>query len=120
VLVDARAGERYRGEVEPIDPRPGHIPGAGNVPAADLYENGRMPSDDRLRELFAAATGRRSVGSLPADPAVAAYCGSGVAAARDVLALAVLGVPAALFPGSWSAWSNDPLRRAALGRRADR
>jgi thiosulfate/3-mercaptopyruvate sulfurtransferase len=119
VLVDARAGERYRGEVEPIDPRPGHIPGAVNVPAADLYENGRMPSDDRLRELFAAATGRRSVGSLPAVPAVAAYCGSGVAAARDVLALAVLGVPAALFPGSWSAWSNDPLRRAALGRRAD-
>ena len=52
VLVDARAGERYRGEVEPLDPRPGHIPGAVNVPAATLYEDGRMPTDDRLRELL--------------------------------------------------------------------
>ncbi len=52
VIVDARAGERYRGEVEPLDPRPGHIPGAVNVSAATLYEDGRMPAEDRLRELL--------------------------------------------------------------------
>jgi thiosulfate/3-mercaptopyruvate sulfurtransferase len=111
VLVDARAGERYRGEVEPLDPRAGHIPGAVNVSAATLYEDGRMPADDRLRELLEPALGPAADPEQP----VAAYCGSGVSAARDVLALAVLGVDAALFPGSWSAWSNDPLRPAALG-----
>ena len=57
VLVDARAGERYRGEVEPLDPRPGHVPGAVNVSAATLYEDGRMPTDDRLRELLSPALG---------------------------------------------------------------
>ncbi len=115
VLVDARAGERYRGEVEPLDPRPGHIPGAVNVSAATLYDDGRMPTDDRLRALLAPALGP-DLGPVddPTTP-VAAYCGSGVSAARDVLALAVLGVDAALFPGSWSAWSNDPRRPAALG-----
>lgn len=111
VLVDGRAGERYRGEVEPLDPRAGHIPGAVNVPASSLYDDGRMPSDDELR--------RRLGPVLPAvgddAPAVAAYCGSGVSATRDILALAVLGVDAALFPGAWSAWSNDPARPAALG-----
>jgi thiosulfate/3-mercaptopyruvate sulfurtransferase len=106
-LVDGRAPERYRGEVEPLDPRAGHIPGAVNVPAAGLYEAGRMPSDEALRGLLRPALDR----GLP----VAAYCGSGVSAARDVLALAVLGVDAALFPGSWSAWSNDPGRPAAVG-----
>jgi thiosulfate/3-mercaptopyruvate sulfurtransferase len=111
VLVDARAGERYRGEVEPLDPRPGHVPGAVNVSAATLYEDGRMPTDDRLRELLSPALGP----VLDPETPVAAYCGSGVSAARDVLALAVLGVDAALFPGSWSAWSNDPRRPAALG-----
>jgi thiosulfate/3-mercaptopyruvate sulfurtransferase len=115
VLVDARAGERYRGEMEPIDPRAGHIPGAVNVPAAELYEHGRMPSDDRLRELFAPAMSFTSTPSSNAGPGVATYCGSGVSAARDVLALAVLGVDAALFAGSWSAWSNDPRRPAAVG-----
>ena len=82
-----------------------------NVPAASLYDDGRMPADDELR--------RRLAPALPAvagRPAVAAYCGSGVSAARDVLALAVLGVDAALFPGSWSAWSNDPDRPAAWAR----
>jgi thiosulfate/3-mercaptopyruvate sulfurtransferase len=108
VLLDTRSAERYRGEVEPVDPRPGHIPGAVNLPTAALYEDGRMPSDAQLRECF---------GSVlePGVSGVAAYCGSGVSAARDVLALAVLGVDAALFPGSWSAWSNDPARPAALG-----
>ena len=110
VLVDARAGERYRGEVEPLDPRAGHIPGAVNVSAATLYDDGRMPPNDRLRELLGPA--------LSSEVPVAAYCGSGVSAARDVLALAVLGVDAALFPGSWSAWSNDPARPAAVGATA--
>ena len=127
VLIDARAGERYRGEIEPIDPRPGHIPGAVNVPASELYENGRMPSDERLRELLAPVTAHQASPSPTAQPfwppraplPVATYCGSGVSATRDVLALAVLGVDAALFPGSWSAWSNDPLRPASRGPQAD-
>jgi thiosulfate/3-mercaptopyruvate sulfurtransferase len=113
VIVDARAGERYRGEVEPLDPRAGHIPGAVSVSAATLYEDGRMPADDRLRELLGPARGP----ALDLETPVAAYCGSGVSAARDVLAFAVLGVDAALFPGSWSAWSNDPRRPAELGAR---
>ena len=112
VLVDARAGERYRGEVEPLDPRPGHVPGAVNVSAATLYEDG--PDADRRPAPRAART-RPRTGVLDPETPVAAYCGSGVSAARDVLALAVLGVDAALFPGSWSAWSNDPRRPAALG-----
>jgi thiosulfate/3-mercaptopyruvate sulfurtransferase len=110
VLVDGRAGGRYRGEVEPLDPRPGHIPGAVNVPAASLYDDGRMPADHELRRRLAPA-----LDAMQDRPAVAAYCGSGVSAARDVLTFAVLGIDAALFPGSWSAWSNDPDRPAALG-----
>jgi thiosulfate/3-mercaptopyruvate sulfurtransferase len=117
VLVDARAGERYRGEVEPLDPRSGHIPGAVNVSAATLYDEGRMPSDDELRRQFEPALGpvHEPIEATERLRPVAAYCGSGVSAARDVLALAVLGVDAALFPGSWSAWSNDPERPAAVG-----
>lgn len=114
VLVDARAGERYRGEVEPLDPRAGHIPGAVNVSAATLYDDGRMPSDERLRRLLEPVVGHGQPAAGVTVP-VAAYCGSGVSAARDVLALAVLGVDAALFPGSWSAWSNDARRPAAVG-----
>jgi thiosulfate/3-mercaptopyruvate sulfurtransferase len=108
VLVDGRSAERYRGETEPLDPRAGHVPGAVNVSAASLYQGGRMPSDAELRVLLAPALEGDRTG-------VAAYCGSGVSAARDVLALAVLGVEASLYPGSWSAWSNDPARPAALG-----
>ena len=115
VIVDARAAERYRGEVEPLDPRPGHIPGAVNVSAATLYEDGRMPPEDRLRELLEPALGSARGPALDPERPVAAYCGSGVSAARDILAFAVLGVDAALFPGSWSAWSNDPRRPAELG-----
>jgi thiosulfate/3-mercaptopyruvate sulfurtransferase len=108
LLIDARAAERYRGEVEPLDPRAGHIPGAINAPAAGLFDgDGRLPDDDELR----AALGDAASGDRP----VSVYCGSGVSAARDVLALAVLGVDAALFAGSWSAWSNDPDRPVATG-----
>lgn len=107
-LVDVRAAERYRGEAEPIDPRAGHIPGAVNaLHAASLFTpSGHLPSDDDLR---------RAAGDLSDGPQLAAYCGSGVSAARTVLALAVLDVPAALFPGSWSAWSSDTDRPVATG-----
>ncbi|HYG94136.1 MAG TPA: sulfurtransferase [Nocardioides sp.] len=104
VVVDARAPERYRGEVEPIDPVAGHIPGAVNVPTSrNLDEGGRLRSPEELRELYA------SVGARP-DVDVAAYCGSGVTAALDVLAMDVAGIPAALYPGSWSEWVADPDR----------
>ncbi|MGK8553401.1 sulfurtransferase [Nocardia amamiensis] len=106
VLLDARAGERYRGEVEPIDPRAGHIPGALSAPTAEnLDADGRFRTADELRDRFA------GFGSGP----VAVYCGSGVTAAHQIAALAVAGVEAALYPGSWSQWSNDPKRPVATG-----
>jgi len=108
-LLDARAGERYRGEVEPIDPRAGHIPGARSTPAAaNLDERGRFRSPDELRDTFLAA------GVDPEAP-VAVYCGSGVTAAHTIAALTIAGFEPALYAGSWSAWSNDPARPAATG-----
>jgi thiosulfate/3-mercaptopyruvate sulfurtransferase len=93
VLLDARAPERFRGEVEPVDPVAGHIPGARNLPSTALL----------------AADGTFALDALPAfDGPVGAYCGSGVTAAVLVAALAATGVDAALFPGSWSQWSADP------------
>lgn len=109
VLLDARAGERYRGEVEPIDPRAGHIPGALSAPTADnLTADGTFRSTAELRNRFGQlnAAGGAEVG---------VYCGSGVTAAHEIAALAVAGIPAALYPGSWSAWSSDPDRPAATG-----
>ncbi|WP_240641107.1 sulfurtransferase [Nocardioides ferulae] len=109
VLVDARAAERYRGETEPVDPVAGHVPGAVNVPTAEnLRPDGRFRSPQELRERYAAAgaTGERPV---------AVYCGSGVTAAHDVLALELAGVAAALYPGSWSEWVADPSRPVATG-----
>lgn len=108
-LLDARAGERYRGEAEPIDPRAGHIPGAVSAPTADnLGATGRFLQPAELRTRFAA---------LGVDPAssTAVYCGSGITAAHQVAALAIAGVDAALYPGSWSQWSSDPDRPAATG-----
>ena len=111
VLVDVRAPERFRGEVEPIDPIAGHIPGAINLPVAGLFAaDGHLPDEATLRERLAPA-----LVAADAGEEVAAYCGSGVSAAQAVLALASLGVPAGLFPGSWSAWSNDPTRPVATG-----
>ncbi|GAA1058430.1 sulfurtransferase [Agromyces luteolus] len=109
VLLDARAGERYRGEIEPIDPRAGHIPGAVSAPAADnLDGDGRFLPAEALRARFAA------LGVDGAHP-VAAYCGSGVTAAHEVAALAIAGIDAALYPGSFSQWSNHPERPVATG-----
>jgi thiosulfate/3-mercaptopyruvate sulfurtransferase len=108
-LLDARAPERYRGEVEPVDPRAGHVPGALSAPtAANLGPDGRFLPADVLRERF------RAVG-VPGRVPIAVYCGSGVTAAHEVAALASIGVDAALYPGSWSEWSSDPARPAAVG-----
>lgn len=120
VLLDARAGARYRGETEPVDPRPGHVPGAWNVPAAgNVGPDGRWLSAGELAGRFL-ATGAGS-GAAP----VGAYCGSGINACALVLALEESGVtapaaPAALYPGSWSEWSTDPDRPAATGDRDTR
>ena len=109
VLLDARAPERYRGESEPVDPVAGHVPGALNAPTTGvLGADGRFLPPQRLREHFA----RLGVGT---GPAVGAYCGSGVTAAHLLLALEVAGVPAVLYPGSWSEWVADPARPVATG-----
>ena len=118
VLLDARAGERYRGEVEPVDPAAGHIPGAVSAPtAANVGPDGRFLPPDQLRRRFeergvsAGPSGRPGVLALD----VGAYCGSGVTAAHEVLALDLAGVPASLYVGSWSGWTADPSRPVATG-----
>jgi thiosulfate/3-mercaptopyruvate sulfurtransferase len=107
-LLDARAPERYRGEVEPVDKRAGHIPGAGNAPfSGNVGPDLRFLPPDRLRERFEAALGVRDAGQ------VACYCGSGVTATHDVLAMEVAGMGTpALYPGSWSEWSWPEAGRA--------
>jgi thiosulfate/3-mercaptopyruvate sulfurtransferase len=109
VLLDARAAERYRGEVEPVDPVAGHIPGALSAPTADnVNQDGTFRSAAELADRFAA------LGATSGRP-VAAYCGSGVTAAHEVLALTLAGIPAALYAGSWSEWITDPSRPVATG-----
>lgn len=104
VLIDARAAERYRGAVEPVDPVAGHIPGAVNVPtASNLDADGHFRSGHDLAHTYA------EVGAVPGAH-VAAYCGSGVTAAHDLVALELAGVRAALYPASWSGWITDPER----------
>jgi thiosulfate/3-mercaptopyruvate sulfurtransferase len=113
VLLDARAGERYRGETEPVDPVAGHIPGALSAPTAgNVGADGRFLPSAELRRRF--ATLGVSLGPQPGVP-VGAYCGSGVTAAHEVLALNLAGVPAALYVGSWSGWTADPGRPVATG-----
>jgi thiosulfate/3-mercaptopyruvate sulfurtransferase len=103
LLLDARAPERYRGEVEPIDPVAGHIPGAANLPLAELAPGGRFLPPDELRARFEAA------GAAPGRELVA-YCGSGVSACVLLLAAEVAGLePGRLYPGSWSEWSRRGL-----------
>jgi thiosulfate/3-mercaptopyruvate sulfurtransferase len=107
-LLDARAGERYRAEAEPIDPVAGHVPGAVSAPTAgNVIPDGHFRGVADLRERFA------SLG-IAAGP-VGAYCGSGVTAAHEVLALGIAGIPAALYVGSWSHWVTDPARPIATG-----
>jgi thiosulfate/3-mercaptopyruvate sulfurtransferase len=111
LLLDARTGERYRGEQEPVDPVAGHIPGAVSAPTAgNVNPDGTFRSPAELAARFAALGA-----GLQAGP-VGAYCGSGVTAAHEVLALAVVGLPAALYVGSWSNWITDPARPVATGR----
>ncbi len=103
VLLDARAPERYRGEVEPIDPVAGRIPGAANLPFGELAPGGRFLPPDELRARFEAA------GAAP-DHELVAYCGSGVTACVLLLAAEVAGLEGArLYPGSWSEWSGGGL-----------
>jgi thiosulfate/3-mercaptopyruvate sulfurtransferase len=113
VLLDARAAARYRGEVEPVDPRAGHIPGAHNVPTSDLVApDGSWLAPAELAERFAAEGVEGTE--------VAAYCGSGVTATALVLGVERAGLrpperPIALYVGSWSNWSADPARPVAVG-----
>ncbi|MGW1892983.1 sulfurtransferase [Streptomyces sp. NPDC002004] len=109
VLLDARAAERYRGEVEPIDPVAGHIPGAVSAPTAEnVGDDGRYRPAEELAARF------KSLGAT-GDSEVGVYCGSGVSAAQQVLALEIAGIPAALYVGSWSEWSRDGSRPVATG-----
>jgi thiosulfate/3-mercaptopyruvate sulfurtransferase len=105
-LVDARAPERYRGESEPIDKAAGHIPGAVNHPfKSNVTKAGTFRSTEALRESF-----RTTLGGLSPDHIVS-YCGSGVTACHNLLALEHAGLHGAkLYPGSWSEWSSDPGR----------
>uniref|UniRef100_A0A5Q5BR18 Thiosulfate sulfurtransferase n=1 Tax=Mycobacterium sp. (strain MCS) TaxID=164756 RepID=A0A5Q5BR18_MYCSS len=106
VLLDSRAPERFRGEVEPVDPVAGHIPGAENVPSTALLtaDGTFRPAADLAGVLDRVRGGDAGV-----------YCGSGVTAAVVVAALRAGGVQTRLFPGSWSQWCADPVRPVATG-----
>lgn len=109
VLLDARAPERFAGLHEPLDPVAGHIPGARNHPTTNnVDESGTFLSPATLKAAF------EKDGVHP-GVTVGAYCGSGVTAAHEVLALEVAGIPAALYVGSWSDWVTDPARPVASG-----
>jgi thiosulfate/3-mercaptopyruvate sulfurtransferase len=113
VLLDARMAPRYQGEIEPVDPRAGHVPGARNAPFRELTDaQGQWLPPTRLRELA------RSWGAEGDE--VGAYCGSGINACAIVLGLEVAGItsagrPAALYAGSWSQWCTDPNRPVVTG-----
>ena len=102
VLLDVRTPERYRGEVEPIDARAGHIPGAVNLPFTQLInqETGCFLPAEQLKEMFA------QVGATKADITIC-YCGSGITACTNIFALRLVGVEAKLYEGSWGEWSQD-------------
>lgn len=134
VLLDARAAERYRGDTEPIDPRAGHIPGAVSAPTGgNLDAQGRFLPADVLRARFEALGVRGAAAGAGAGDAhgtsagdadgsapgaafdVGVYCGSGVTAAHEAVALTLAGFTPAVYPGSWSQWSNLPERPVATG-----
>jgi thiosulfate/3-mercaptopyruvate sulfurtransferase len=105
ILLDARAPERFRGDVEPVDPVAGHIPGARNVPSTGLLsDDGTFLRADDLARVFDGVNASTGV-----------YCGSGVTASVVLAAMAAAGVDAALYPGSWSEWCSDPTRPVARG-----
>lgn len=110
-LLDARALPRFRGEVEPLDPVAGHIPGAQCAVFTDnLGSDGRFLPAEQLRQRFSALRGDKPVESL------VAYCGSGVTACHNLFALCLAGLPLApLYAGSWSEWITDPARPVATG-----
>ena len=110
LVLDARVAERYRGEVEPIDPRAGHIPGARSAPYSGNLTVGAVPvfrSPAELRERYAA------LGADRMEPIV--YCGSGINACHDLLALELAGLRGRLYGGSWSEWSSDPTQPLETG-----
>lgn len=111
LLLDARDGARFRGEAEPVDPVAGHIPGAHCSPFAEnLTQDGHFKSPARLREKFAAAGVRES------GPEVVSYCGSGLTATHNILAMKRAGLPEPLlYPGSWSEWITNPRHDVATG-----
>ena len=111
VLLDARAAARFRGDVEPIDPVAGHIPGAISAPTRDnVGPDDRFLPTEMLRTRFA-SLGANGINGRE----VGVYCGSGVTAAHEVLALELSGIRAALYPGSWSDWITNPARPVATG-----
>jgi thiosulfate/3-mercaptopyruvate sulfurtransferase len=119
ILLDARAPARYRGQTEPVDRVAGHIPGAVSAPTAEnVTADGRFRPAADLRARFADLGVKAAADSVP-DPGAAqqvgVYCGSGVTAAHELLALSLAGIPAALYVGSWSDWITDPERPVATG-----
>lgn len=109
-LIDARAPERYRGEVEPLDAAAGHIPGALNRFFQLNLIDGRFKPVDELRAAFDALRGDQPIGEMVHS------CGSGVTACHNLLAMHIAGLPgASLYPGSWSEWSADPARPVERG-----
>ena len=113
LLVDARGADRYRGDNEPIDPKAGHIPGAVNAPyAGNVDASGRFLKPEALRQRF-----KEVLGEVPPGKSVH-YCGSGVSACHNLLAMAVAGLePGRLYVGSWSQWCKDSARPLATGSR---
>jgi thiosulfate/3-mercaptopyruvate sulfurtransferase len=106
-VIDARQRERYLGEPDEVDPRAGHIPGALSVPCRENVDaDGRLPPVERLRARF----------DFGESAEVISYCGSGVTACLNLLAMEQAGLgPGRLFPGSWSQWSRDPGRPVQTG-----
>ncbi|HEY6537655.1 MAG TPA: rhodanese-like domain-containing protein, partial [Candidatus Dormibacteraeota bacterium] len=107
-VLDARSRERYLGAPSPLDPRPGHVPGARSLPWTEAYREGGVIAPDELAQRTSEATGGKA-------PAVV-YCGSGVTACSLILALTSAGAgEARLYPGSWSEWAQDPGRPVEVG-----